>query len=262
MRIILMLLFLFTGCLSCVAQKPEILKDIEFDSSYCVIGIGQGFQGKYDSLPRFWFILNNPRDMETLRKDWVLKKGSISGFEKNSIDVFVTKDNQRVNGGALIYPLQGRINVLDNWYKFDTAKLTKLHNQHPLKYHTEVKVFDTYPHYIGYANSIVHDSLLLFFFEPTLTYEGRFTITVKEANTSDNSIFVSKDINEELKALGPNEQFQASPILNDSFTLSHPDKVRITVECSKSLYAKYKNNSYEVGEWQPALIQTKVFWKD
>ena len=262
MKNLLIFILLISAKLSSFGQKAEFLKEFNFDSSYTIIGIGQSYQGHEDSLPRFWFFLDNPDDMTALKKDWMLKKEPIRSVEWNSISVFIIRNKQRVRGGALIYPLQGCINVQDVWYKFDTSKLNRLHKEHPLKFHTETRKFDTYLHYVACANSIISDSLLLFFSEPTLTYDGSFTITAKKTNSPGSDILVGSDINKQLQDLAPVGSFTASPIPNDSFNLSSPDKVRITVQCAKSLYDKYKGRFVEKGAWQPTEIEMKMFWRD
>jgi hypothetical protein len=262
MKILMIPILLIAARLSAFGQKTVFLKEFDFDSSYAVIGLGESFQGRGDSLSRFWFILENPDDMNALKKDWILKKEPIRTIEFNSISVFITRNKQRVQGGALIYPLQGCINVQDVWYKFDTAKLDRLHKEHPLKFHTETRRYDTFQHYVADANGLLRDSLLLFFFEPTLTYEGSFTITASKTNSPGSDILVGSDINKELQNLAPAGSFTASPVLNDSFNISSPDKVRITVHSAKSLYDKYKGRHVEKGAWQPAGIEMKIFWRD
>lgn len=262
MKNLLVWVLLISAQLSSYGQKPVFLKDFDFDSSYTVLCLGQSFQGREDSLPRFWFMLDNPDDMNALKKDWSLRKKPIRYIEWASVSVFIIRNKQTVKGGALIYPIQGCINVQDVWYTFDTSKLNTLHKEHPLKFHTESRKFDTYLHYVAYANTLLNDDSLLFFFEPTLTYEGSFTITARTNNTPGSDVLVSSDINKDLRELAPVGSFTASPVMNDSFNINNRGKVRITVHCAKSLYDKYKDWSVEKGAWQPTEIEMKLFWKE
>ncbi len=259
-KILISILIILAG-LTSNAQQGEFLNGIDFDSSYTVVCIGQNFQGS-DSLPRFWFVLDNPDDMGALRKDWKLKQAPIKFIEFHSLNVFVIRNKQRVNGSGLIFPVQGRINVDDRWYQFDTTQLTRLHKIHPLRAHSEIRTFTTYLKYVAYANSVLNDSLLLFFNELTLPYEGSFTITVSKTNATGSEILVDFDINKELEYLSPKGTFKASAALNDSFNISSPDKVRVTVNSTKSLYDRY-NKKYRVkSPWQPNEIKMELFWRD
>lgn len=261
MKKLLVSILIILARLTSNAQADEFLGGIDFDSSYTVVGIGKNFQGS-DSLPRFWFVLDNPDDMNALRKDWKLKPAPIKFLELHPLDIFVIRNKQRVDVSALIYPLQGKINVNDRWYQFDTMRLTRLHEIHPLKAHSEIRTFATYLKYVAYANSVLNDSMLLFFNALTSPYEGSFTITAAKTNAPGSEILVDFDINKELEYLSPKGTFKASAVLNDSFNLNSPNRVRITVNSAKSLYDKYNKKYREKGPWQPTEIKMELFWRD
>ncbi len=251
--------------LSVFAQKFDLFNNIDFDSSYTIIGIGQGYDHKIqDSLQQFWFYLDNPADMENLKKDWAFKSivQSINGFEESTIDVFIIKDKRRVNTGGLIFPNQGIIHSGNHWYRFDTARLNVLHQEHPLKYHTEKKQFDAYSKYASFGNSILNDTALLFFFEPSVGNEGQFTIITSRTDDPGSPVDALEKLNEELFKLAPAGNFQAILETKDPFNISSTKKVKIRVECSRSLYDLYKNKKNEKSEWQLAPIEIKTFWKD
>jgi len=250
--------------LSSFGQKLEFFKSIDFDSSYTIIGIGQGYENKVqDSLPGYWFLLDNPKDMEQLKQDWVFKSivANIS-IEQPDIDIFIIQNKRSIPGGGLIYPRQRIITTGKGWYKFDTARLSALHREHPFKYHTEKKQFETYNQYAAYGNSIINDSVLLFYNEPSMRYEGKFTVITHRTNDPSSPLFALRDFNNELKELAQANSFQAGQVMNDSFNITNPDKVRFTVHCSKSLYDKYKSKIFAKGSWEPSLIEMKTFWKD
>src|SRR5579872_7389314 len=117
----ILLVLLFPAFL--FGQRVESFGGIDFDSSYTVIGIGQHHKAGDDSLPRFWFILDNPQDLLQLKKEWVFKNRPLHMyFETNDVDIFVIKDKRLVPSSAMIYPVQGLINTDRGWYDFDTAK--------------------------------------------------------------------------------------------------------------------------------------------
>lgn len=263
MKYLLTLIFLLLFKISSYGQKSVFFKGIEFDSSYSIIGIGQGYDNSHDSLPGFWFLIDRPEDMVRLKQNWVFKNPVPTiKMEEKTIEIYIIRDKRLINPGGLIFPLQGIIKSEYNWYPFDTAELVRLHKEHPFKYHTETRKFDTFLQYVAYANSIIHDSALLFFFEPSLGYEGKFEIIANRSADPSSPIFVLSDINKELKALAPENSFQAGHVINDSFNIANSRKVKITVECSKALYDKYKSKWTEKGDWQPSIIKIKTFWRD
>jgi len=202
--------------------------------------------------------------MENLKKDWAFKStvDHVNMYEKEDIEIFIVKDKRLVNAGGLIYPNQGAINSGGHWYRFDTSRLNVLHQEHPLKYHTEKKKFDAYSKYASYGNSILNDTALLFFFEPSLRYEGLFTIITNRTEDPGSPVDALENLNKELSKLAPVNSFQAILETKDSFNLSSTKKVKIKVECSRSLYDQYKNKKNEKSDWQPAVIEIKTFWKD
>jgi len=181
--------------------------------------------------------------MENLKKDWAFKStvDHVNMYEKEDIEIFIVKDKRLVNAGGLIYPNQGAINSGGHWYRFDTSRLNVLHQEHPLKYHTEKKKFDAYSKYASYGNSILNDTALLFFFEPSLRYEGLFTIITNRTEDPGSPVDALENLNKELSKLAPVNSFQAILETKDSFNLSSTKKVKIKVECSRSLYDQYKN---------------------
>jgi hypothetical protein len=246
-------------------QKSEFFKGIDFDSSFCIIGIGQSLDKNADTLLRFNFVIDNPEDMIKLSKDWVFKKPvSNIGIEPVSFDIFIIKDKRTFRPGGIIYPRQGIIKSGNNWYNFDTAALIKLHHDHPLKFRTRKYSFDTFLHYVAFANGILNDSSLLFFQEPSLSFEGEFIIITKRTNDPDSPIWEMGDINKELREFAPENTYTVSNALNDSFNIVNKRATKIEVHCSKSLYDKYKAKTKrsDISEWQPAEIDIKTYWRD
>ncbi len=248
---------------SLLAQQSEPFKGIDFDSSFCILGVAENHGGLEESMQKFTFIIDNPDDMIKLKKEWIFKNQvSKISIEPKPINIFIIRDKRLFNPGSLIYPIQGIIKSGNNWYEFDTSKLIQLHQDHPLKYHTKKYRFDTYTQYAAFGNSLLHDSSLLFFFQPNLTYEGKFTIIAHRTSDPASPAFALRDINKELELLAPSNTFQASYITNDSFNIATIDRVKITVECSKTLYDKYKSRRNKKGEWIPSVIEIKAYWRD
>jgi hypothetical protein len=245
-------------------QKSEFLGGTEFDSSYCIIGIGQGFNNKvHDSLPRFWFVIDNPDEMNWLKTQWIFTNPVRNiRIEEPSFNIMIIKDKREVNSGGLIYPNQGIIKSEIGWYPFDTSQLIWLHKEHPLKYHTENRSFETRLQYIAYANSILNDSLLLLFFEAEVRYEGKFTIIANRASNEASPFFVLRDIKKDLTWYAPDNDYAADFAMNDSFNIANSQKIKITVKCSKKLYDKFKSKGTVKEEWHPATWDIKTFWRD
>lgn len=245
-------------------QKIEPFKDIPFDSSYTIVGFAQSHGKEVDTMERFWFVLDNPDDMNRLKKDWVFKQPASSvTYEKVSFDIEVIKDKRLSTGSGLLFPGQAIVTFSQGkWYKFDTTKLIALHAAHPLHYHKEKKAFETFNQYAAYGNSIVHDPRLLFFYEPSLLHEGTFEMICRRTADAASPIFVASDISKELEKFAPRSSFWVGHVLNDSFNIAHRDVVKIVVHCSKALYDKYDGNGRQKGPWQPAPIEITTFWRD
>jgi hypothetical protein len=249
----------FTG----FSQKSEYFKDVTFDSSYSVLGICQGYGKPGDSLERFWFIVDNIADLNKLKSDWVFKN-PVPQFhgEERSVNIYIVKNKQLTNFWSVIFPKQGIILSGHHYYKFDTSQLLTLHSAHPLHYHSQRMQFDTYTHYSSYGNSIIQDPKLLFLFEPSLSYEGQFSIITRRTNDPASPLFILRDINKELRVIDPSGKFQASQPLNDSFNIASRDRVKFVVRCSKALYDDYQTIGREKGSWEPTPIEITTFWRD
>jgi hypothetical protein len=140
--------------------------------------------------------------------------------------------------------------------------LSVLHRTHPFKYHTEKKEFETYNKYAAYGNSIINDTSLLFFNEPSLKYEGRFTVISHRNADPSSPVFKLRDLNNELQDFAPAYSFKAEEVMNDSFNIKSITEVRFRVSCGKSLYEKFKSKAFVKGDWEPPVIEMKLFWKD
>jgi hypothetical protein len=255
----ILLLVALAACSHSFGQKCEFFAGIQLDSSFTILGIGQGKSEARDSLERFWFVLDNLQDMQQIQRDWVFKRPVSSiHLDDHPFDVFVIKDKQLVASG-LIYPYQGNVTVGKGWYRFDTTILKRLHATHPIHYHSQKRTFDTYPQYGSYGNTLLQDSTVLFFFQPYIRFEGSFAL-VSDQTTDPSSLF--SEINKELLALSPGGHFETGLPKLDTTTSPQHKKLRIEVSSSKSLYDQYNNKKREKGPWQPTAISTTVFWRD
>jgi hypothetical protein len=261
MKKVCFFVFMFSTLL-CTGQKAVLFNAIEFDSSYQVIGLVQGHGKAVDSLERFWFLIDDPMEMQRLQREWVFKDPVARlQIEATGVEIFVVKEKRPIANYALIYPQQRIINVQNTWFHFDTSWLVKLHAAHPLKYRCEKKSLGTYNQYSAYGNSLLNDSNLLFFFEPSLRFEGKFSIFARRTSDPADPIFVLRDITNECRALAPAGSFKVGHPENDSFNLSRRDSVKIIVECSKTLYDKYREKRRSKGSWEPTKIEITTFWR-
>jgi hypothetical protein len=258
------LLYLVPFFLSLAAssQKSAYFKDIQFDDSYSVIGLCQGHGKPGDSLERFSFIVDNLADLEKLKSEWVFSNPEAKiHAEERSVEIYIIKDKQPTAFWSLIWPLQGVVLSENRYYKFDTTLLLKLHAAHPMHYRKQQMQFETYAKYASYGNTILSDSNLLFFFEPSMRYEGQFTIITRRTADPSDPIFKLRDINKELRMFDPSGKFQAGEPINDSFNISHPNQVKYVVNCSKALYEDYQAIGREKGPWEPTPIEITTFWR-
>jgi hypothetical protein len=262
MKIILSLILSIVYTIS-FAQSSELFKGVDFDSSFCVVGIVHGNSQKQDSLPQYWFVLDNPADMIQLKKEWVFKKEvpRIS-IEFTSIEIYTLRNKMEMIPTALIYPQQSIIKSGNSWYRFDMKAIAKLHNKHPLRYHTQTIRFDTYKQCIVYGNSLLNDSNILFFLPPSMRFEGEFYIYGNRTNDPNSPDWVHADINKVLKSLADEKTYTSARILNDTFDIAHKDQTRIQVSGPKSLYDKFESKDFKKGDWIPTIIDLKVFWRD
>jgi hypothetical protein len=259
MKKLLLLAALGLPCFA-FSQKSEYFKDVQFDSSYSVIGLCQGYGKPVDSLERFWFIVDDLAGLNQLKKEWVFKEPVARVHaEDRSINIYIIKNKREVANWSIIFPDQGIILSGNRYYKFDTAQLIKLHAAHPLHYQSQKMQFDTYAHYAGYGNGLLQEPKLLFFYEPSTRYPGSFNIYTRR---TDQPIFTLRDINKELRLFDPAGNFQAGETTNDSFNLTRKDSVRFVVQCSKSLYEQYQAIGREKGPWKPKPIEITTFWRD
>jgi len=245
------------------AQPIEVFKNIDFDSTYCIIGIGQNTNNLKEQVPDLTFIIDNPEELKKIKQEWVVTtiRPKISR-ENPDITIHVTKNKQLEGRFKLLYPIQGIINTDNHWYDFNSELFMQLIKTHPLKYHTQIFTFANQLDYAFFTDSIQSVPSFLFLFEPRLTYQGKFFIIAHRSPDPASPIFVLRDINLELERLCPSKKFIAQEVINDPFNLENTSKVKIRVECSKDLYDAYKSRFKEKSEWQPTLIQTKVFFRD
>jgi hypothetical protein len=262
MKIFLSLVLSF-GCTLSFAQNAQFFKGVDFDSSYCVVGIVQGNNQKQDSLPQYWFVLDNPADMIQLKKKWVFtNEAPRISIEFSPIEIYTLRNKMEMIPTALIYPQQGIIKSGNSWYRFDIREIEKLHNKHPLRYHTQTFRFDTYKQCIIFGNSLLNDSNLLFFMPPSMRFEGEFYIYGKRTNDPSSPDWVHSDINKVLKSVADEGTYESARTLNDTFDFTHKDQIRITVSGPKSLYDKFESKDFKKGDWTPSIIEMKVFWRD
>jgi hypothetical protein len=137
-----------------------------------------------------------------------------------------------------------------------------LHRQHPLRYRTEIRRFDSFNKYAAYGNGVLADTSLLFFFEPSIQYEGEFDLIANRTDDADSPVFMLRDLNKELEAMVPRGTFQAGEVISDSFNIKSRSNVKFTVKCAKALYDKFHNRHYIKTAWRPAPIEMKLFWKE
>jgi hypothetical protein len=244
------------------AQKYPLFKGIDFDSSYQIIGLGRGYGRPIDSLGRFWFILDNPADMQQLQRDWVFQ-GSVASLqiEEPAIDIYVIRNRQPIANFALIFPKQRIININGSWHPFDTSWLVRLHAAHPLNYSSEEKSFDTYPQFAAYGNGLLRDSGVLYFLAPSLRFEGSFTLIARRSKDPASPMFVLRDLSDNMKFLSPSGGYRVGYPERDSFNITRIDSVKMTVDCSRRLYEKYHDKHMIKGAWEPAKIDATVFWR-
>jgi hypothetical protein len=262
MKIILSFFCIFLSTIS-FAQNSEFFKGVDFDSSYCIVGIVQGHDDRVDSLSQYWFVLDDPADMIKLKKDWVFKNEVPQiNIEFVPIEIYTLRNKMEIMPVSLIYPKQGIIKSENNWYEFDMREIKKLHKKHPLHYHTQVYHFDTFGQYVSFGNSLLLDSNLLFFFKPSIGFEGQFYIYANRSKDPDSPLWVLSDVNKVLKTFAADGTYESGHVLNDSFDLNHPEKTRISVHGPKSLYDKFESKDFQKGDWIPAIIEIKVFWRD
>ncbi|HET6256740.1 MAG TPA: hypothetical protein VFE32_21895 [Puia sp.] len=249
---------------SALGQKAAFFDGISLDSSYTVIGMTQGYGKTVDSMERFWFLLDNPKDMKQLQREWVFKdRVGLPGLGFVAFDVYVIQGKRLTGKTGLIVPQWSMATTgSGSWYRFDTASLIALHRQHPFHYHSEHMAFKSFPEYAAYGNSQLDNPKLLFFFEPDMRYEGGFEIISGRTSDPSSPLFVARDINKELEALAPKGSYQVQEVENDSFNISHRDRVKIQVHCSKALYERYEATGREKGPWRPMPIEITLFWRD
>jgi hypothetical protein len=245
------------------SAAAEIFKGVDFDSSYCIVGLVQGQDGKSDSLPQYWFVLDDPADMIHLQKDWVFKsKPERVNIEFTSIEIYTLRNKMEVSPSTIIFPNQKIIKSGNAWYHFDIHKIEQLHKNHPLHYHTQIFRFDTFKQYVNFGNGLLTDSNLLFFFEPSLRFEGKFYVYASRTNDPDSPMWAMTDVNKVLKKLADDGTYESAEGLNDTFNLTHIEKTRISVEGPKSLYDKFSSKKFVKSEWMPSPIEMTVIWRD
>jgi hypothetical protein len=80
--------FCFALC-RLVAQKTEYFSNVNFDSSYCLVGTFEDTYEKNDSMTRSGFLINKLEDLIKLKREWVFKrKVPRINLEINAISIF------------------------------------------------------------------------------------------------------------------------------------------------------------------------------
>ncbi len=259
MRSLFVLLTLLCAEVS-FGQKSEFFKDFKFDSTYAVIGIGPHWKKSGDPLQRFWFIVNDSAGLDKLKKEWTFSTQVIGVQEENSFSIYITKNKKYISAG-IINPTLSNIRTPDDWYEFDTTLLISLHQSNPLKYHTQKIIFKTAGEYEKYLDSAIKQPAFLFHYGPNFTFQGQFTITIDKTNKIPHPKGASEYLEKKFRKIVSKDKFHITYALDD-YNLNHPDKMRMTIECSKLLFDSYKNEKFEIGQWQPLIISVKSFWRD
>jgi hypothetical protein len=183
-------------------------------------------------------------------------------IEKGGFSIFTTKNKSLTQSGVeLIFMEQEIIKAQNSWYKFDISKLKKLHDEHPLKFHTQTFTFDSHLEYAFFYDSILDRPDLLFLFEPSFMYEGRFVISFEVTPELFNPLAALGIVNEELSAKFPKNNFRAYSVMEQS-VYKNINKLNINVEGSKNVYDGYVSKLGIKGEWKPALVETTVYFRD
>ena len=262
MKAILLFFFIILSAIS-FAQKSEFFKGVDFDSSYCIVGIVQGNNLQFDSLPQYWFVLDNLADMIRLKREWVFKKEMPRvNIEIPAIEIYTLRNKMEIIPVSLIFPKQGIIKSGNSWYKIDMKEIEKLHNNHPLHYHTQKFRYETFKQYVSFGNRLLNDSNLLFLLEASLRFEGKFYIYTKPTNDPHHPTPDLSDANQILKTIAGENMYESGEVDNDSFNIAHRDTTRYTVWGPKSLYDKFESRDFTKGNWIPAYFGMKVFWRD
>ena len=256
-------LFLFASVISS-GQKVPVFRGINFDSSYSLVALASSFSNPGEDVQEFSFVVNELADLNEIQQNWVAKsvRSSIS-VEAYSINLFLVKNGYLVNSQWMIYPDQEIINFGNRWYNFDMKKFLKVQKTHALHYHSQTFEFDNIMQFALFRDSLQRTSNFLFMFEPTRkNFEGCFHLFCAKSSNGDDVAFVMHDINKELQSRFPNDKFKLSVPVNDPFNLDNKDRVKLTIECSKSFYEQYRTSGRQTDTWTPYKIDSKVIFKN
>lgn len=249
---------------SCVyAQTIELFKGIEFDSTYKIVGIAPDFPGATDKYERFWFVIDKVKDLQKAKDEWVFTGNGTRVLDWNSLRILTIKDGKPVQPNAIININQLTIVHDGKWCKFDLSLLIKAHEEFPLKYREQQLTFKTMAEFEACYDSLVKIPGYLFMFSPfpPSKYEGSFTITLDRTDKLKTQIDAEAFLKPILLKYGGSNDFE---ILYpyDNYNLSNEHKMRMKIVCNKQLFDSYSSKLYEVGAWVPAVLSSKVYWRE
>jgi len=253
----LTILFFISPLLSC-SQDIQYYKDYKFDNSYTVIGIGPHWSKDKTIYRQFQFIVDNPTDLNKLKKEWVFNKEVENVDEQDNFNLYVIKNKKMVFWGS-INPSIPNIRYNGKCYYFDTMLLSKLAHDHPLNYK---RVNDTFPSiaaYKTYYDSAIKQKDFLFLYEPETKFEGNFTVTFDKTDLINSPKAASEILKKEFG--NTNEKSDISYSLDEYNKQNLGKKMRMTIDCNKSLFDKYSSSQYPKSDWHPAIIEAASFWK-
>ncbi len=250
-------------CFISNGQPIRPFKDQVFDTSYMIISIASRTTTT-DGRSPYNFYVNNIAELNAIKKTWKLKDFHPKlQMEDSSVSIYVVKGKELMEVPLLIFPQQGIANYKNMWYDFDMEKLLAVAQKHPLKCRSQYFSFEMYTEYIFFEDSIQTDPNFLFLFKPTAhTYPGYFDLFVKKEASSAPEVNALEAINKEIPIRFSNEKFHATVSVKDTTNGTKADEVRIRIECSETLYQKYRHADTRKSPWTVFPFDTRVYFKD
>lgn len=253
-------LFLFIVPFSTFGQSNQYFEEIDFDSSYLVIGTGPYPQTGVDKYERFEFIIRSKEDFDKIKKLWVFNKRVQAIIQRNLFFIEVIKDKQPIAGGA-ISPANSNIRFKEGWYYFDTLLLENLGRNNHLKYFVEKRSFADSLTFEKYYDSVKSMNALLYLVKPNYEYEGSFNIVIKKSRKIENAGDAISFLKSEFEKTSPGCKTQIVMFVDEFNRVNNKTAVRLNVSAKKVLYNKLKIDAYEIDEWVPASFNSTIFWE-
>jgi hypothetical protein len=256
-RFVLISLLILTIQHTLKAQKVSFFDGVEFDDSSSIIGFPSGSNPEQNR--QLAFIVNNQKDFDQLRLDWIFEAKSFGKKPDNSLAIYKVK-NKIGEWIGTIYPGINKITTVRGSYIFDTSRLALLAKKHPFHYQIKKEIFKNREEYLIQYSKALNMQNYLFSFGSG-RWDGTFKISIPSSDSINTPVAAINMLEHKLSNItNPGNYSIRYELSGDN--IGYAKSFKITVDCVEYLYDHYNDQVYVKSDWKPELIFMTSFWKE